>query len=151
MSDLYELEKHNVCIAEFWPLPNGHVPASLIDFMEELGELPGSLVETLGWAGDPFYLMETSEMLFDGPGGGALCAWQSLMRDLELRGKAGFLVHLRRPLIKYGPDQILSINWAIQSSYCGFSETIDGAIATALALAKDLDALGYRDAKRAQA
>jgi hypothetical protein len=151
MSDLYELEKHNVCIEEIWPLPNGHVPASMIEFMEELGELPGTLIETLGWAGDPFDLMETSEMLFEGPGGVALKAWQSLMGDLRLRGKSGFLVHLRRPRMKYGLDNSQSANWGIQTSYCLFSETIDGAIANAVALAKDLDALGYRQAQRAQA
>ena len=151
MSNLYDLQKHHVMIADIWPLPNGQPPTTMIEFMEDFGELPRALVEALAWSGDPLDIMDRTELLFDGPGGGAFEAWQSLMGDLELRGKAGFLVHFRRPWIKYGPDKIQSVHWNVQTSYCGFSETIDGAVATAVALANDVDALGFSEAKRAQA
>lgn len=151
MSTLYELQKHHVMIADIWPLPNGQPPASMIEFMEDMGELPRTLVEALAWSGDPLDIMDRSELLFDGPGGVALKAWQTLMDDLKQRGKAGFLVHFRRPWIKYESNEIQSVHWNVQTSYCAFSETIDGAIATVVALARDVDGLGFAKAKEAQA
>lgn len=138
MSVFYSLREDQLRIERIWPLPNGNVPESMIEFVEGMQKLPDALIAAAGSATRHAAL---DSPLFNGPGDDE-CeeAWEELFGTLEWAGKTGFLAEVHRPVMKYRGDGVYSYSWGHYQISCFFGETIDSIVQQAIEWASITDA-----------